>query len=108
MSVNVKTGVPSELFERQLKAIADPARRRILALLKRKGGCSCDDVPACDPGKCVCDLEDDLKLRQPTITHHIQVLREAGLVKTRKIGRWLYCCRDESALDRLASWMKQM
>ena len=104
MSIDVK----NDLLEQQLKAIADPARRRILELLKRKGGCSCDDVPACDPGKCVCDLEDDLKLSQPTITHHIQVLREAGLVETKKIGRWLYCCRDEAALQQLSGWMKQL
>lgn len=104
MSVDVK----NDLFERQLKAIADPARRRILELLKRKGGCSCDDVPSCDPGMCACDLEADLKLSQPTVTHHIQALREAGLIETKKIGRWLYCLRDEDALDKLAAWLKQV
>lgn len=105
MSVDTST---AERIEQQLKAIADPTRRRILELLKRKGGCSCEDVPACDPGKCVCDLEPELKLSQPTITHHIQVLRDAGLVETRKIGRWLYCCRDEKALDELAEWFKRI
>jgi ArsR family transcriptional regulator len=104
MSVHVMKG----LMEQQLKAIADPTRRRILDLLKRKGGCACGDIPACDPGKCICDLEPELKLSQPTITHHVQVLREAGLVETRKIGRWLYCRRDEKALDRLADWLKQL
>jgi ArsR family transcriptional regulator len=104
MSVDTKT----DGIEAQLKAIADPARRRILELLRRKGGCSCADVPACDPGKCVCDLEADLKLSQPTITHHVQVLRDAGLVRTEKIGRWLYCNRDEAALDRLAEWLKEL
>ena len=108
MSIDLKTEARSELVERQLKAIADPARRRILELLKRTGGCSCEDVPACDPGKCICDLEPELKLSQPTITHHVQVLREAGLIETQKIGRWLYCSRNEKALDALADWLRQL
>ncbi len=106
MSIDVKAGTQAGLFDLQLKAIADPTRRRILELLKGTGGCSCNDVPACDPGKCICDLEPALQLSQPTITHHIQVLREAGLVETKKIGRWLYCCREESSLRRLAAWLK--
>ena len=104
MSVDIK----NVRFEQQLKAVADPARRRILQLLKRKGGCSCDDVPRCDPGKCVCDLETDLKLTQPTVTHHIQALREAGLIETKKLGRWLYCQRNEAALDQLAAWLREI
>jgi len=105
MSVDVKLG---EQVEAQLKALADPTRRRIVELLKRKGCCSCDAIRAADPGLCVCDLESALKLSQPTITHHIQVLREAGLVRTRKIGRWLYCRREEEALDRLAGWLREL
>ena len=104
MPVDAKT---DELLEAQLKALADPARRRIVELLKRRGCCSCDAVSGADPGLCVCDLESALKLSQPTITHHIQVLREAGLVTTQKIGRWLYCRRNEEALDRLADWLRK-
>jgi hypothetical protein len=36
------------------------------------------------------------------------VLREAGLIETQKIGRWLYCRRNEHALDRLAAWLKEL
>lgn len=92
----------------QLEALAEPTRRRILELLKRRGCCSCEFIGAADPGLCICDLESALGLSQPTITHHVQVLREAGLVATRKIGRWLYCRRDEEALDRLAAWLRQL
>lgn len=95
-------------MERQLHALADPTRRRIIALLRRKGCCSCDAVGAADPGLCVCDLESALSLSQPTITHHIQVLRDAGLVTTRKIGRWLYCRRREEALDELAASLRRL
>jgi len=105
MSVDTKDG---NRIEEQLKALADATRRRIVELLKRKGCCSCDLVANADPGLCICDLESELKLSQPTITHHIQVLREAGLVKTQKIARWLYCRRDEEALDRLGEWLRKL
>lgn len=97
-----------EKIDAQLKAIADPTRRRILELLKRRGCCSLDVVRASDPGMCVCDLEAELRLTQPTITHHLQLLRKAGLITARKIGRWLYCRRDEEALDRLGQWLQEL
>jgi ArsR family transcriptional regulator len=92
----------------QLKALADPMRRRIVELLKNRGGCSCDRVKAEDPGLCVCDLQEQLGLSQPTVTHHVQVLQEAGLISTRKIGRWLYCRRKEEALDRLGKSLRRL
>ncbi|HKQ61581.1 MAG TPA: metalloregulator ArsR/SmtB family transcription factor [Candidatus Polarisedimenticolaceae bacterium] len=96
------------LLDRQLKALADPSRRRIVELLKRRGRCSCEAVAAEDSGLCVCDVEAELKLRQPTITHHVRVLREARLIHTQRIGRWLYCRRDEAALERLAAWVREL
>ena len=105
MSVDTKD---EELIDLQLKALADPARRQIIRLLRSKGRCSCRQVSATDSGMCVCDLEGELGLSQPTITHHVQVLRQAGLITNRKIGRWLYCCRDEKALDRLAAWLHKL
>jgi ArsR family transcriptional regulator, arsenate/arsenite/antimonite-responsive transcriptional repressor len=96
------------VFELQLRALADPTRRQVIELLKRRGCCSCDEVSALDPGLCICDLESALSLSQPTITHHIQVLREAGLITTWKIGRWVYCRRKEDALDRLGEWLRKL
>lgn len=87
----------------QLRALADPTRLRILELLKRKGCCSCDEVAAGAAGMCVCDLQSALKLAQPTITHHLQVLRRVGLVECRRLGPWLYCRRNERALKALGS-----
>ncbi len=95
-------------LELQLRALADPTRRQIIELLKRRGCCSCDEVSALDPGLCICDLESALSLSQPTITHHVQVLREAGLITTWKIGRWVYCRRKEDALDRLGEWLRKL
>lgn len=99
---------PDKLIDLQLKALADPTRRKMVELLRSKGGCSCDLVSAADPGLCVCDLQTKLGLTQPTITHHVQTLRGAGLISTRKIGRWLYCRRNEKALDRLGAWLRML
>jgi len=105
MSIDIKT---DELIDLQLKALADPARRKIIKLLRSKGRCSCRQVSAADAGMCVCDLEEELRLTQPTITHHVQILRAAGLINNRKIGRWLYCVRNEQALDRLGAWLRKL
>lgn len=86
----------------QFKALADPRRLEILERLKRKGACSCDQVPAAEPGMCVCDIETALgELSQPSVSHHLDVLRRAGLIETRKIGRWVYCRRNEAAIEKL-------
>lgn len=87
----------------QLRALADPTRLRILELLAKKGCCSCDAVNTRAAGMCVCDLERALGLTQPTVTHHLQVLREAGLVECVRIGPWLYCRRQEAALRALGA-----
>ena len=108
MSVDVKLEALNGQMDLQLKALADPTRRRIVEMLKARGCCSCDEIGAGDPGLCVCDLEGTLELSQPTITHHIQVLREAGLVSTQKLGRWVFCRREEAALDRLAEWLRKL
>lgn len=62
-----------------LKALADPNRLRILALLAAQ--------PNAEP-LCVCDVEESFDLSQPTISHHLKVLREAGLVSVTKRGLW--------------------
>jgi ArsR family transcriptional regulator len=96
------------ILTRQLQALADPARRRILQLLRRRGCCSCEEVGKQSAGLCVCDLQEDLGLSQPTVTHHVRKLQEAGLIETQKVGRWLYCCRNEKALVRLHIWLQDL
>ena len=63
-----------------LKAIADPVRLRLLSLVA-----SCADQEAC-----VCDLNEAFDLSQPTISHHLKVLHEAGLLDREKRGVWVY------------------
>jgi ArsR family transcriptional regulator len=81
-----------------LKAVADPARLKILRLLKQKGCCSIGKTV----GMCACDIEEQIKLSQPTISHHMAILTKAGLVKAEKQGLWMWYRRNESALKALA------
>ena len=62
-----------------LKALGDPHRLTILATLARTG----DEV-------CVCDFTDALPLEQPTVSHHLRILREAALVTCERRGTWVY------------------
>ena len=62
-----------------LKAIADPYRLTMLATL----AAAKDEV-------CVCDFTDALPLNQPTVSHHLRILREAGLVTCDRRGTWVY------------------
>ena len=62
------------------KVLGDPARLRILSLIGNQ--------PAAEA--CVCDLVEPLGLKQPTVSHHLKVLHEAGLLTREKRGTWAY------------------
>ena len=81
--------VERELLARRFKALADPARVGIVILLSAS-----DEV-------CVCTLTDALGLAQPTVSHHLRLLREAGLVDVEKRGTWGYYRLAPGALDSL-------
>jgi ArsR family transcriptional regulator len=74
------------------KAIADPYRLRILAML----AAACEEV-------CVCDCTDALPLNQPTVSHHLRILREAGLVTCERRGTWVYYRLAADTLPQLES-----
>jgi ArsR family transcriptional regulator, arsenate/arsenite/antimonite-responsive transcriptional repressor len=76
-----------------LKALGDPARLRLVSLI------------ASHPGgeACVCDLNGAFELSQPTISHHLKVLQEAGLVDREKRGVWGYYRVRAEALASLAA-----
>ncbi len=73
-----------------LKALAEPVRLRLMSLV------------ASHPGgeACVCDLNDAFELSQPTISHHLKILHEAGLLAREKRGVWVYY---RSRTEQLAS-----
>jgi len=81
-------------MNRFLHAVADPTRRRILQALKERGGSSIGK----DEGLCASDIELRIHLSQPTISHHMSILRKAGLVEAKKLGQWMWYRRNESAL----------
>ena len=84
------------------KALADPTRIRILSLLKARGRSCCELISRSEPGLCACDIEDAVELSQAAVSHHMGLLRRAGLVEAEKRGRWIYYRRNEAALARLA------
>ena len=76
-----------------LKAIADPVRLRLMSMvLSHKGG-----------EACVCDLNDAFDLSQPTISHHLKVLHEAGLLDREKRGVWVYYKAKPDAMTAMTS-----
>lgn len=76
-----------------LKALADPARLRLLSLVaSHQGG-----------EACVCDLNDAFDLSQPTISHHLKVLHEAGLLDREKRGIWVYYRARTEAMSALGA-----
>ncbi len=89
-------------LDRTLNAIADPTRRRILQALKERGGCSIGK----ESGLCASDIELRIRLSQPTISHHMAVLRRAGLVEVTKVGQWMWYRRNELALRELTTNLK--
>jgi len=83
------------------KALGDPTRLRILELLKAKGRSCCDLISRNEPGLCACDIENAVELSQAAVSHHMGLLRRAGLVTAEKRGRWIYYARNEGAIARL-------
>jgi ArsR family transcriptional regulator, arsenate/arsenite/antimonite-responsive transcriptional repressor len=78
----------AELF----KALADPARVRIMNVLATKG----------EP-VCACEFEPTLGLSQPTVSHHLKKLTEAGLLEREQRGRWAYFSLRRDAVEMLAA-----
>jgi DNA-binding transcriptional ArsR family regulator len=76
----------------RLRALADPTRLRMLDLLVRHS------VPLC-----VCEITDQFNQQQPTISHHLRLLREAGLINVEKRGTWSYYWATEDGRRALAA-----
>ena len=74
-----------------LKALADPARLRLLSIV----------ASSADQEACVCDLIDPVGLSQATVSHHLKVLTEAGFLTRSKRGTWAYYRLVPSALDHV-------
>jgi ArsR family transcriptional regulator, arsenate/arsenite/antimonite-responsive transcriptional repressor len=87
----------AEVLARTFKALGDPARVRLLSMV------------AAAPGgaACICDLKELVGLSQPTVSHHMKLLVDAGLLTREQRGRWAYFAVVQPALDRLADVLRR-
>jgi ArsR family transcriptional regulator len=79
------------------KALADPVRIELLRFLRAQRGPTC-----------VCDIVDRFDKSQPTISHHLKVLREAGLVTQSRVGIWAFYAPDPSGLTELGEVVDEL
>jgi ArsR family transcriptional regulator len=76
------------------KALGDPIRLQLVDVLRKHAG-----------KVCVCELVPLFELSQPTVSHHLKVLRGAGLVDSERRGLWAYYYVIPDALEELAAWL---
>jgi ArsR family transcriptional regulator len=84
----------AERMARVAKALGDPIRMQIVDVLRKHPGQAC-----------VCELVPLFDLSQPTVSHHLKVLRDAGIVGSERRGLWAYYYVEPDALDDLAAWL---
>lgn len=77
---------------KSLKALADPARLRLISIIAASDG----------QEACVCDLTEPLDIGQPTVSHHLKVLTDAGFVTRSKRGTWAYYALVPGALESVS------
>jgi ArsR family transcriptional regulator len=93
----ISTAEPAaqEQAQRLLRALAEPIRLQVVQALQHGE-------------RCVCDLTGDLDLAQSKLSFHLKVLKEAGLIRARQEGRWIYYRLDPAALIALQDWLAQL
>ena len=79
---------------RVAKALGDPIRLQLVDVLRKHAG-----------KVCVCELVPLFDLSQPTVSHHLKVLREAGIVGSERRGLWAYYYVNPEGLDELSAWL---
>jgi ArsR family transcriptional regulator, arsenate/arsenite/antimonite-responsive transcriptional repressor len=84
----------AERIARIAKAIGDPIRLQLVDVLRKHAG-----------KVCVCELVPLFDLSQPTVSHHLKVLRDAGLVDSERRGLWAYYYVIPDALEDLSAWL---
>jgi len=97
LSISAPLGRPeAEQLAGMLKAVADPTRLQLISLIR-----------AAPSGEaCVCDMTAPLGLRQPTVSHHLRVLVEAGLLTRERRATWMWYALVPGALDTLRELLR--
>ncbi len=93
--MQLPAAAPPASVARAFHALSDPSR---VAILRQLGRGEC----------CVCDITDALDLTQPLLSFHLKVLRESGLVTTRKDGRWAWYALAPEGLKSLKTWLERL
>jgi ArsR family transcriptional regulator len=91
LGVAAMSAAQAERVTGLLKALADPIRLRLMSII------------AASDEACVCDLTAPFDVSQPTISHHLRVLREAGLVDAERRGTWVWYRARPEALEAVGS-----
>lgn len=94
-SVSPEPALSLDRAQPLLRALAEPIRLQVVQALQHGE-------------RCVCDLTDDLDLAQSKLSFHLRVLKEAGLIRARQEGRWIYYRLDPAALTALRDWLGQL
>jgi ArsR family transcriptional regulator len=84
----------AERIARIAKALGDPIRLQLVDVLRKHAG-----------KVCVCELVPLFDLSQPTVSHHLKVLRDAGLVDSERRGLWAYYYVTTDGLEELSAWL---
>ena len=84
----------AERLARIAKALGDPIRLQLVDVLRKHAG-----------KVCVCELVPLFDLSQPTVSHHLKVLRQAGIVESERQGLWAYYYVKPDAMEELSQWL---
>jgi ArsR family transcriptional regulator len=84
----------AEAYVAKLKALAHPVRLRMIDLIHAHGG----EI-------CVCEFEHHFDVKQPTISHHLKILRDAGLLQSHQKGSWVHHYVEPGAFEQLQDLM---
>jgi ArsR family transcriptional regulator len=88
------SGAEAEALARLAKALSDPIRLQLVDVLRRHAG-----------QVCVCELQPLFDVSQPTLSHHLKVLRDAGVVGVERRGLWAFYYVNPESLEDLSSWL---
>ena len=93
VTAGVVSAEAAEALARMFKALSDPTRVKLLSMI----------AAASDNGACACDMTEPVGLSQPTVSHHLRLLVDAGLVTREQRGKWAYYRVAHEVLRSLAA-----
>jgi ArsR family transcriptional regulator len=96
-----RESLPDDALLATFRALGDPVRLSIVRFLIDQGGVCC-----ATPGRvCACDIVAALGLSQPTVSHHMAILTQSGLVSGRKVGKWMHYTLDRDRCMAAGEWL---